>query len=79
MKIEVDTGEVTESMKVEVLKPYFYRRSDGHEFLVPKEEIGEFDKWIELDTESDEFYDHSGFDHYMVDGIEDTILFIKSI
>lgn len=77
LKIEVEDGSIKEPLKVGVLKPYFYRRFEFHEFLVPKEEIEEFDKWAELDTESDEFYEHEGFDHYMVDGIEQTELFIK--
>lgn len=58
------------------LRPYFYRRHEFHEFLVPADKIKEFEKWCELDTESDEFYDQEGFDCYMVDGIEDIKLFI---
>lgn len=77
LKIEVDDGSIKEPLKVGVLKPYFYRRFDGHEFFVPKDEIKEFDKWAELDTESDEFYEHEGFDHYMVDDIGETEIFIK--
>ena len=80
LKIEVDSGEIKEPLKVGVFKPHFYRKDDSaHEFLVPKEEIEEFDKWIELDTESDEFYEHPGFDQYMIDGIEEIELFIKVI
>jgi hypothetical protein len=46
------------------LECYYYRADgDGHDYFVPCEIIKEFDAWIDLDPESDEFYDHPGYDH----------------
>jgi len=62
-----------------VLLPYYLRSNDGHEFLVPIHLIEQFDHWVSLDTESDEFYDHPGFDEYMIGGyLGDTVLWVSS-
>lgn len=51
------------------LRPYYYRTDgDGHEYFVPVEDIEEFDEWLELDADSDEFYNHPGFDRYNYGG-----------
>ncbi len=47
------------------LKPYFRRKDgDGHTYYVPADQVKDFDAWLKLDTESDEFYAHPGFDHF---------------
>lgn len=54
---------------MENLKAFYYRQDDnGHDYFVPVDEIEEFDSWRELDTTTDEFYDHPGFEHLMFGG-----------
>lgn len=63
-----------------VLLPYYLRSDgEGHEFLVPVHLIEQFDHWVTLDTESDEFYDHPGFNEFMIGGyLGDTMLWVSS-
>ena len=80
LKLEVETGEIKEPLKVGVLKPHYFRQFAENDYLIPIDKISEFDEWSSeycFHMDIDDEFDIQDYDQYLIEDIESVKLFIQ--
>jgi len=78
MKIEVETGEIKEPYHVKSLKPHYYRTIGGFDYLIPIDEVLNFEDWIIERSRTWEDFNFDKYDQYLINSIHSIKLYIES-